>query len=316
MPATRSLSLSVLSDLEPFYARFGFPPLPELDVTYYRGIQLHGSATRFVKDRDMQFLWQAPSITWTPPKGEEAMVVMMDLDAGGRRSADGAEPGPIGPYVHAMWAHCGAGTLSSCKSLIPYVPPGVSEGTNRYVFLLLRQPPGKALRAVDHTAHFGRWDFGRFLAENFPAGSTKGACRDEAGWDNYSGKGCADYDAEWCTDGAFHVGAEWTGGEQFSMVRNAPLGRRGTAGQQELIRARLEACGCSPHSVGEPERLRCQQKAAALQQDPLQGADHVTAFDRPGSSTGPSGTAARAASRPTRRARPSRRCRWRTISCT
>ena len=94
------------------------------------------------------------------------------------------------------------------------MPPGVNAGTNRYTFLLLRQPPGKTLRAVDHTAHFARWDFRAFLTENFPAGSV---CADDDAWDNFSGKRCADYSAEWCSAGGFHVGAEWTGGAQFNF---------------------------------------------------------------------------------------------------
>ena len=105
--------------------------------------------------------------------------------------------------------------LDSCKQHIPYVPPGVSYGTNRYVFLQMRQPPGKTLRAVDHTAHFGSWDFAAFLRNNYPA-AKGGSCTDDPAWSNFSGKGCADYASTWCSDGGFHVGAEWTGGAQFN----------------------------------------------------------------------------------------------------
>lgn len=206
---------ALLSDLTSYFAQFGFPPLPELSVTYGSGMSLHGAASRFVKDRDMRFLWTAPSITWDADEtDQEAMIVMMDLDAGGRRSADGVEPGPIGPYVHAMYTHCSGGSLRSCKTMIPYVPPGVGRGTNRYVFLKMRQPEGKTIAAVDHTAHFARWDFRRFLEENYPAGTV---CEDDAAWDNFSGKRCADYRGRWCRDGKFNLGAEWTGGSQFNF---------------------------------------------------------------------------------------------------
>ena len=53
--------------------------------------QLHGAAMRFVKDRDMRFLWAPPSITWPEEPGEK-MVVFMDLDAGGRQAIDGIAP--------------------------------------------------------------------------------------------------------------------------------------------------------------------------------------------------------------------------------
>ena len=40
-------------------------------------------------------------------------------------------------------------------------------------------------------------------------------CQDDADWNNYSGKRCADYSAEsWCNGAGFSIGAEWTGGEQ------------------------------------------------------------------------------------------------------
>ena len=44
-----------------------------------------------------------------------------------------------------------------------------------------------------------------------------GRCHDTPGFDNGSGKGCADYAEAWCSNGAFLVGAEWTGGAQFGF---------------------------------------------------------------------------------------------------
>ena len=43
------------------------------------------------------------------------------------------------------------------------------------------------------------------------------ACADDDGWENFSGKGCADYDLKWCIQGGFVPGAEWTGGKQFNF---------------------------------------------------------------------------------------------------
>ena len=208
---------SLLADLEGYYGRFGFPALPELSVTF-GNIELHGAAMRFVKDRDMRFLWAPPSITWPEEPGEK-MVVFMDLDAGGRQAIDGITPGPIGPFVHAMWTHCTGSSISSCKALIPYWPPGVSSGTNRYVFLLMRQPLGKQLQSAPTASERAHWDFGRFLEANFPvlkSDTLRPGCSDDATWDNFSGKRCGDYAAEWCSGGRFNIGAEWTSGAQFN----------------------------------------------------------------------------------------------------
>mmetsp|Transcript_19774 Transcript_19774/g.60000 ORF Transcript_19774/g.60000 Transcript_19774/m.60000 type:complete len:493 (+) Transcript_19774:103-1581(+) len=42
-------------------------------------------------------------------------------------------------------------------------------------------------------------------------------CADSAGWDNHSGKGCAAYEAEYCANGRFRAGSEWSGGEGFNF---------------------------------------------------------------------------------------------------
>ena len=43
-------------------------------------------------------------------------------------------------------------------------------------------------------------------------------CQDDAEWQNNSGKGCADYSIQqWCKDGTFTAGKEWTGGVQFNF---------------------------------------------------------------------------------------------------
>ena len=46
-----------------------------------------------------------------------------------------------------MWHDCTRGTLQSCAARRPYLPPGVSGGTNRYAFLLLKQPAQELDRA-------------------------------------------------------------------------------------------------------------------------------------------------------------------------
>jgi len=48
------------------------------------------------------------------------------------------------------------------------------------------------------------------------SGTAAVQCADTASWDNTSGKGCEQY-AEYCANGSFRPGSEWTGGEAFNF---------------------------------------------------------------------------------------------------
>ena len=144
-PSTPRRLSADTTDLEPFFATHGVAPLPLLDVSYSREEVLYGSPTRYCfiagdsKGGDMHIVQHAPTIRWDVSVADRALVFMMDLDAGGRASADGAQPGPLGPYVLAIWTDCTGGSLAHCRQLLPYRPPNVRQGTNRIAFLQLRQ---------------------------------------------------------------------------------------------------------------------------------------------------------------------------------
>jgi len=136
------------SDIEPFFASFGIAPLPLLSVAYSKSDVLVGSQSRYARN-DATVLQTAPKVTWDATMVERAIVLMMDVDAGGRASADGARPGPLGPYVTGLWTDCRGGTSETCRSrLVAYRPPDVRQGTDRIVFLLLRHPDKTWLRGV------------------------------------------------------------------------------------------------------------------------------------------------------------------------
>lgn len=167
------------SDLEPFFATAGVPPLPLLDVEYSReeGLVL-GAPTRYArigddtKGRgDMYLLERAPRISWDASSTERGLVLMMDLDAGGRASADGSRPGPDGPWVHALWSDCTGGSLAHCRNLLRYSPPDVRQGTNRICFLLLRQPAATWVRGVSMRPF--ALNLTDFLRANYPEAASR-----------------------------------------------------------------------------------------------------------------------------------------------
>ena len=177
------VSSPLVDDLDPFLADAAIPVLPLLNVTYRfrdrlghlitRAVQ--GTASRLSLEVDAEMLARAPSsITWTNQpgfvagSGQRQVVIMMDIDAGGRSSAEGDQPGPDGITVLAVWTDCTNGKLDSCRALIPYAG-GTSprKGTNRYVFMVLQQPTSY-LRAIGHVTAFPHWDFASFLSANWP----------------------------------------------------------------------------------------------------------------------------------------------------
>jgi hypothetical protein len=123
------------SDLEPFFASFGVARLPLLAVEYTQEEKVLGALTRYTREsdkfgggEDMLQLRHAPKITWNGRLVERGMVIMMDIDAGGRASVDGAQPGALGPYVQAVWTECTGGTVEQCRK--PHMLPCTCCGSN------------------------------------------------------------------------------------------------------------------------------------------------------------------------------------------
>ena len=77
--------------------------------------------------------------------------------------------------------------------------------SERIEILEIRQTQGEAARRTP-----AAW-------EDTSSDNDGSRCRDTPGFDNGSGKGCSDYAEVWCSDGAFLVGAEWTGGANFGF---------------------------------------------------------------------------------------------------
>ena len=164
-----------LADIVPFFRSFGIGQLPPLDVIYTRGNKketVMGSQTQYARDEDrddggmdLRVLGQAPMIKWNPSKLDKGIVLMMDIDQGGRSAADGATPGQFGPFVHGLWLDCLGGSTDRCRKLVPYSSPDVRKGTNRIVFLLLRPPISTMVRGVS-TRPF-QLNLATFLRENY-----------------------------------------------------------------------------------------------------------------------------------------------------
>ena len=120
----------------------------------------------------MYILQKPPTIHWDAATAPRALVLMMDIDAGGRSSLNGSQPGSEGPWVHALWSECTGGSLAHCRSLIKYSPPDVRQGTNRIVFLALRQPSATWVQKVAMRPF--RLSLGEFLRANYPDSATRG----------------------------------------------------------------------------------------------------------------------------------------------
>lgn len=176
---TASDGPTVTSDLEAAFATFGFPmPLPLLKVEFANGYeQVMGEKTHFIKDDDA--LRKPPAISWDAAKVPKGIVVMMDLDAGGRNGADGAAPGPLGPAIQGLWVGCTGGSIGHCQyNIVPYSAPHAAKGTHRCTFMLLNQQHTFVRDIFEHytpkhnedpppTAVI-KWNFPRFLKGNWP----------------------------------------------------------------------------------------------------------------------------------------------------
>ena len=158
-----------MNDIDTFLMPRGLPgKLPLLRVEYDDGrVSLRGGGSQ-LNNSAAAFLGVVPAVTWDASDLGTATVVMVDFDCGGRQS-DGSLAGSCGPVLHGMWSDCADGRLSSCrKTIIPYLAPGVDKNTNRYVWLLFKQP---APLAPSSLAARGRksvayWDLVGFLKLN------------------------------------------------------------------------------------------------------------------------------------------------------
>ena len=161
-------------DLELYFANLGIAARPLLNVSFqpFKSApqrNIVGSTAVLSIQADEALLAKPPSrVSWVnlPHIAQRQLLVLMDIDAGGRSSVEGERPGPHGPFLSAMWTDCTGGTFETCRTLIPYQPPAHALGTDRYVFLLLQQPTGY-LRGVGHVTPFGPWDFEAFLRDNW-----------------------------------------------------------------------------------------------------------------------------------------------------
>ena len=160
--------MDIMRDVDVFLAPRGLPTgLPLLRVAYDGGtVLLRGSANPRNNSADA-FLGKVPSVTWNATRiATTAMVLFIDLDCGGRSRVD-SEPGICGPVLHSMWSDCSGGDLNGCRIVVPYLPPGVSRGTNRYVWLMLKQPAPLARSSLPaRPRSVASWDLVRFLKLN------------------------------------------------------------------------------------------------------------------------------------------------------
>lgn len=129
--------------IDAYLKRFGMEKLKPLDVRFGEDLRLTGDSHIFNQnDADFKVWKQAksPTVSWSLPAGTLAMVLFLDLDAGGRPATDD-QAGRLGPYVHSLWADCDGDSLESCKQVVrPYKAPGNSAAApNRYTYLLLQQ---------------------------------------------------------------------------------------------------------------------------------------------------------------------------------
>ena len=137
-----------MQDIDIYLRAKGLPTgLPVLRVEYDDGrVPLRGGGGP-INNTAAAFLGKQPVVTWDASRVGTAAVAFVDFDCGGRRS-DARLHGRCGPVLHSLWADCSAGSLTSCKNVVAYNPPGVSKGT-KYVASLMRasnpQSPARPL---------------------------------------------------------------------------------------------------------------------------------------------------------------------------
>ena len=158
-----------MRDVEVVFKQFGWKGLELLNVTYAGGAILNGAATRINNAKDVS-VGSQPTIQWDCG-GCSAMVLMLDPDCGGRRPGHPEAVGWCGPVLHAMWHDCTGNNLLSCKTVrLPYLPPGVARGTNRYSFVLLRQAKPLAVASLPEQSArpkgVASYDVARLLSSN------------------------------------------------------------------------------------------------------------------------------------------------------
>ena len=71
-------------------------------------------------------------------KGGRGLLLMFDIDSGGRRNSDLVNPGTVGPRLHGIWSRCHGTRVNTCTTRVTFRPPGGSKGRpqpNRYVLV-------------------------------------------------------------------------------------------------------------------------------------------------------------------------------------
>lgn len=130
-----------------YLQQFGIHSLPRLSM-HFGSTEVDGGTTFIQRSkREKNVLREQPTVEWDPAYGRTA-VLFLDLDCGGRPSADLSKAGRMGPLVHSLWQDCKGSTLASCGAITkPYLTPGATKvPPNRYTWLLLQQPGTALLR--------------------------------------------------------------------------------------------------------------------------------------------------------------------------
>lgn len=167
------------SDAMQFLTAMGLPPfLPNLDVKYDIGswgkkLRVEGAATHVKAPDDVR---KAPMVEW-PESAESSetvnskfVMLMVAPDEPMRASKEGFDAGATGPQILWMGVNC-VSSVKSCYEAIPYEAPNPAPrtGKHRYIYLLLKQRPGKVpdMNTLAGFLHIGgsrnNWPLADFL---------------------------------------------------------------------------------------------------------------------------------------------------------
>lgn len=150
---------------DPFLAKYGLRELARVPIEGYE------SSTLVLRKEDQRLVDFPKRFVCAHCRsfGNRGLLVMFDIDSGGRRGSDLSEPGTAGPRLHGLWTHCAGERVETCTEKIPFRPPGGSKTRpqpNRYVLLDFEELE-LAKKAVNYTAVTKkRFDLAAFLADN------------------------------------------------------------------------------------------------------------------------------------------------------
>ncbi|KAL1500677.1 hypothetical protein AB1Y20_013324 [Prymnesium parvum] len=148
-----------------YLRQFGLLELPQLSVRY--GDVLLDDDRRNFK-LPSRLLQRMPTITWNASI-DCAMLLFVDLDAGGRPESD-LLAGSNGPFVHSLWTHC-PGSILGCRVVKRYLAPGTTAPReSRYVYLLFRHACDAELKLPQSFKWGTKFSIATLLAENKNAG--------------------------------------------------------------------------------------------------------------------------------------------------